>query len=78
MPEIKEVGSAPGWFSWTDWPPVLQVVVIAAAGAAFTYVNENIASWDLGAWTPAVQAGWTTFAAVLARLGFDTRKKVAK
>ena len=54
---IQSIGSPAGSLNWTDLQKVGKGALIAAAGAALTYLSEHLGSVDFGQYTPAVVAG---------------------
>lgn len=45
--------------TWNDLEKVGKGLLIALAGAALTYLTEQIPNIDLGEWTPIVVAFWS-------------------
>jgi len=45
--------------NWNDMEKIGKGLLIALAGAALTYLTEQIPNIDLGEWTPIVVAIWS-------------------
>ena len=65
---MTEKRSISGSLNWTDIRKVLIGAVLAAIGAALTYLSEWISGTDFGEWTPIVVAVWSVVANFLRKL----------
>lgn len=78
MAILTHEGSGCCGFSPTDAKKVVIGALVAAAGAALTYLSGWMSGADFGVWTPTITAAWAVFANAVRKYLTDTNVSVAR